>query len=58
MKHVKLFEQFVGEAKKLKPIKFSVKKSRKNPYTFSDEMDNDELHKLHLHAKAMEFEEK
>lgn len=45
-------------AGKLKPIKISVKKSRKNPYTFSDKMDNDELHKLHLHAKAMEFAEK
>ena len=58
MIHIKLFEQFVNEASKLKPIKFSVKKSRKDPYTFSDEMDNGELHKLHLHAKAMEFAEK
>ena len=51
-------ESVVTEAKKLKPIKFSVKKSRKNPYTFSDKMDNDELHKLHQHAKAMEFADK
>lgn len=58
MKHIKLFEQFVKEAKKLEPIKISVKKSRKNPYTFSDKMDNDELHKLHLHAKSMEFADK
>ena len=53
MKHVHLFEQFIGEAKKLKPIKISVKKSRKNPYTFSDKMDNDELLKLHNLANYM-----
>lgn len=58
MKHLQLFEQFVNEAKKLKPIKLSVKKSRKNPYTFSDKMDNDELYKLHRHASAMEFADK
>ena len=53
MKHIKLFEQFIGEANQLKPIKISVKKSKKNPYTFSDKMDNDELHKLYKHATDM-----
>lgn len=53
MKRIQLFEQFIGEAKKLKPIKISVKKSRKNPYTFSDKMDNDELLKLHNLANYM-----
>ena len=55
MKRIQLFEQFVKEAKKLKPIKLSVKKSRKNPYTFSDKMDNEELYKLHVLARQMEF---
>ena len=57
MKHLHLFEDFVASQKlneaKLKPIKISVKKSRKNPYTFSDKMDNDELLKLHNLANYM-----
>ena len=57
MKHVKLFEAFVKEGKFDKPIKLSVKKSRKNPYTFSDKMDNEELYKLHVLARQMEFAE-
>ena len=57
MKHIKLFEAFVKEGKFDKPIKLSVKKSRKNPYTFSDKMDNEELYKLHVLARQMEFAE-
>jgi len=55
LKHVHLFEQFVKEGKFSKPIKLSVKKSRKNPFTFSDKMDNEELYKLHQLALHMEF---
>ena len=55
LKHVHLFEQFVKEGKFSKPIKLSVKKSRKNPFTFSDKMDNEELYKLHQLALRMEF---
>ena len=58
LKHVHLFEQFVKEGKFSKPIKLSVKKSRKNPFTFSDKMDNEELYKLHQLALRMEFADK
>ena len=58
MKHVKLFEQFVKEGKFDKPIKLSVKKSRKNPYTFSHKMDNDELYKLFFIAMGKEVADK
>ena len=55
MKRIQLFEQFIKEGKFDKPIKLSVKKSRKNPFTFSDKMDNEELYKLHQLALHMEF---
>mgnify|MGYP000483179744 FL=1 len=58
MKHVKLFEQFVKEGKFDKPIKLSVKKSRKNPYTFSHKMDNEELYKLFFQAMGKEVADK
>lgn len=58
MKHVKLFEQFVKEGKFDKPIKLSVKKSRKNPFTFSDKMDNEELYKLFFQAMGKEVADK
>jgi hypothetical protein len=58
MKHVKLFEDFVREGKFDKPIKLSVKKSRKNPYTFSHKMDNDELYKLFFIAMGKEVADK
>lgn len=58
LKHVHLFEQFVKEGKFSKPIKLSVKKSRKNPYTFSDKMDNDELYKLFFQAMGKEVADK
>jgi hypothetical protein len=54
LKHVQLFEQFIKEGKFDKPIKLSVKKSRKNPYTFSHKMDNDELYKLFFIAMGKE----
>ena len=58
MKHVKLFEDFVREGKFDKPIKLSVKKSRKNPYTFSHKMDNEELYKLFFQAMGKEVADK
>ena len=58
LKHVHLFEQFVKEEKFSKPIKLSVKKSRKNPYTFSHKMDNDELYKLFFIAMGKEVADK
>ena len=58
MKRIQLFEQFIKEGKFDKPIKLSVKKSRKNPFTFSDKMDNEELYKLHQLALRMEFADK
>ena len=58
LKHVQLFEQFIKEGKFDKPIKLSVKKSRKNPYTFSHKMDNDELYKLFFIAMGKEVADK
>ena len=58
MKRIQLFEQFIKEGKFDKPIKLSVKKSRKNPYTFSHKMDNDELYKLFFIAMGKEVADK
>ena len=58
MNRIKLFEQFIKEGKFDKPIKLSVKKSRKNPYTFSHKMDNDELYKLFFIAMGKEVADK
>jgi len=58
MKRIQLFEQFIKEGKFDKPIKLSVKKSRKNPYTFSHKMDNEELYKLFFQAMGKEVADK